>query len=112
MHFELNEEQRMFRDTVRRFAESELRPRTRKIDELAEFPHDLLPIMAQLGLLGMVIPEEFGGMELDAVSTAIAIEEIGRCCGSTGLSLAAHTGLGCFPIARWGTDAQKERWLP
>jgi alkylation response protein AidB-like acyl-CoA dehydrogenase len=112
MHFELKDEQRMFRDTVRRFAESELRPRAREIDERAEFPHDLIPIMAQLGLFGMVIPEEFGGMELDAVSTAIAIEEIGRCCGSTGLSLAAHTGLGCFPIARWGTDAQKERWLP
>jgi alkylation response protein AidB-like acyl-CoA dehydrogenase len=112
VHFELTAEQRMWRDAVRRFAEAELRPRAREIDELAEFPRDLLPKMAQLGLLGMAIPEELGGIELDALSTAVAIEEIGRCCGSTGLSLAAHTGLGCFPIARWGTGAQKERWLP
>jgi alkylation response protein AidB-like acyl-CoA dehydrogenase len=112
MHFELNEEQRMFRDTVRRFAETELLPRAREIDEQAEFPRDLLPKMAQLGLLGMAIPEQFGGMELDALSTAVAIEEIGRCCGSTALSVAAHTGLGCFPIVRWGTLAQKQRWLP
>jgi butyryl-CoA dehydrogenase len=112
MHFELSEEQRMFRDTVRRFAETELLPRAREIDESAEFPRDLLPKMAQLGLLGMAVPEEFGGMELDALSATMAIEEIGRCCGSTGLSLAAHMGLGCFPIARWGTTAQKERWLP
>jgi butyryl-CoA dehydrogenase len=112
MHFHLSEEQRMFRDTVRRFAEAELQPRAREIDELAEFPRDLLPKMAQLGLLGMAIPDQFGGMELDALSTTMAIEEIGRCCGGTGLSLAAHTGLGCFPIARWGTPAQKERWLP
>jgi alkylation response protein AidB-like acyl-CoA dehydrogenase len=112
MHFELNEEQRMFRDIVRRFAETELRPRAREIDELAQFPSDLLPKMAQLGLLSMAIPEQFGGMELDALSTAVAIEEISRCCGSTGLSLAAHTGLGCFPIARWGSRSQKEQWLP
>jgi alkylation response protein AidB-like acyl-CoA dehydrogenase len=112
MHFELNEEQRMFRDTVRRFAETELLPRAREIDEQAEFPRDLLPKMAQLGLLGMAIPEQFGGMELDALSTAVAIEEIGRCCGSTALSVAAHTGLGCFPVVRWGTLAQKQRWLP
>jgi butyryl-CoA dehydrogenase len=112
MHFELNDEQRMFRDTVRRFAESELRPRAREIDERAAFPSDLLPTMAQLGLLSMAIPEEYGGMELDALSTAIAIEEVGRCCGSTGLSLAAHTGLGCFPIVRWGSLEQKRCWLP
>jgi alkylation response protein AidB-like acyl-CoA dehydrogenase len=112
MHFELSEEQRMFRDTVRRFAETELRPRAGEIDERAQFPRELVPKMAQLGLLGMAVPEQFGGMELDALSTAVAIEEIGRCCGSTGLSLAAHTGLGCFPIARWGTPVQKARWLP
>jgi alkylation response protein AidB-like acyl-CoA dehydrogenase len=112
MDFMLNEDQRMFRETVRRFAQNELAPRAREIDEEAQFPHDLIPKMARLGLLGMAVPEEFGGMELDSVSTAIAIEEVGRSCGSTGLSLAAHTGLGCFPIARWGTSAQKERWLP
>ena len=66
MHPNLNEEQRMFRDTIRRFGKAELRPRARAIDERAEFPRDLLPMMAQIGLLSMAIPEEFGGMALDA----------------------------------------------
>ena len=112
MHFQPTEEQRMFRQAVRNFAAKELRPRAREIDELATFPVELLPKMAGLGLLGMAIPDEYDGTEADAVSTSIAIEEIGRVCGSTGLSLAAHTGLGCFPITRWGTSTQKERWLP
>ncbi len=112
MDFGLTEEQRMLRQAVRRFAEAELRPRAPEIDEGAAFPMDLVPKMAAIGLMGMAIPEEFGGAGFDAVSMAVAIEEIGRVCGSTGLSLAAHNGLGCFPIARWGSQAQKERWLP
>jgi len=112
MHFELTEEQRMFRQAVRRFAEKELEPRAREIDETATFPAELLPKMADIGLLGMAIPDEHDGADVDAISAAIAIEEIGRVCGSTGLSLAAHNGLGCFPIARWGSEEQKERWLP
>ncbi len=112
MGFELTEEQRMLRQAVRRFAETELRPRAPQIDQGAAFPIDLIPKMATIGLTGMAVPEEFGGAGFDAVSMAVAIEEIGRVCGSTGLSLAAHNGLGCFPIARWGSQAQKERWLP
>jgi butyryl-CoA dehydrogenase len=112
MDFELTEEQRMLRQAVRRFAETELRPRAPEIDEGAAFPTDLIPKMAAIGLMGMAVPDEFGGADFDAVSVAVAIEEIGRVCGSTGLSLAAHNGLGCFPIARWGSQAQKERWLP
>jgi alkylation response protein AidB-like acyl-CoA dehydrogenase len=112
MDFELTEEQRMLRQAVRRFAESELRPRAPEIDEGAAFPVDLIPQMSAIGLMAMAVPEEFGGAGFDAVSMAVALEEIGRVCGSTGLSLAAHNGLGCFPIARWGSQAQKERWLP
>lgn len=112
MQFQLSEDQVMFRQAVRRFAENELKPRAREIDEQASFPVDLLPKMAGIGLLGMAVPEEYGGAGVDSLSMAIAIEEIGRVCGSTGLSLAAHNGLGCFPIAEWGTDEQKTRWLP
>ncbi len=112
MDFELSEEHRMFRQAVRALAEKELKPRARAIDESATFPTELLPTMANMGLLSLAIPDQFGGAEMDALSIAIAIEEIGRVCGGTGLSLAAHTGLGCFPITRWGTPAQKERWLP
>jgi alkylation response protein AidB-like acyl-CoA dehydrogenase len=68
--------------------------------------------MPGLGLTGMVVPEEFGGAAMDSISIAIAIEEIGRVCGSTGLSIAAHNGLGCGPIVNWGTREQQERYLP
>ena len=112
MEFELTGEQQMLRQIVRNFAEKELGPRAADIDRLASFPVDLLPQMSQIGLLGMAIPEEYSGNQLDTVSIAVALEEIGRVCGSTGLSIAAHTGLGCFPINRWGSRQQKERWLP
>jgi alkylation response protein AidB-like acyl-CoA dehydrogenase len=112
MRFNLDEEQRLFRNVVRNFVENELKSRTREIDESATFPSELLPTMANIGLLSMAIPEEYGGVQADAISTAIAIEEIGRVCGSTGLSIAAHTGLGCFPIVRWGSQEQKSQWLP
>jgi alkylation response protein AidB-like acyl-CoA dehydrogenase len=112
MYFQLNEEQLMFRQAVRGFSEKELKPLAREIDEAASFPTGLLPKMAAIGLLGMAVPEEYEGSAVDSVSMAIAIEEIGRVCGSTGLSIAAHTGLGCFPINRWGTQPQKARWLP
>ncbi len=112
MGFQLSEEQQMFRSAVRALAEKELKPRAREIDESAEFPVDLIPKMAEMGLLSMAIPEECDGADVGAISIAIAIEEIGRVCGSTGLSVAAHTSLGCFPLARWGTPEQKGRWLP
>ena len=112
MDFRLTDEQVMVRQMTRTFAERELAPRASDIDHLAEFPRELLPTMAGIGLLGMVIPDEFGGTELDTVSVATALEEIGRVCGSTGLSVAAHTSLGSYPLVRWGTQEQKQRWLP
>src|SRR5258708_38300719 len=68
--------------------------------------------MPNLGLTGLQVPEEYGGAGLDGVSAAIALEEVGRACGSTGLSLAAPNGLCCGPIVKWGTDAQKHKYLP
>jgi alkylation response protein AidB-like acyl-CoA dehydrogenase len=112
MHFELTEEQRLFQRTVRDFAEAELKPRARHTDEKAEFNWDAVKKMGPLGLLGLTVPEDYGGAGMDAVSAAIAIEEIGRGCGSTGLAIAAHNGLACAPLVLFGSEEQKRKWLP
>jgi len=112
MDFRLTEEQEMLQEMVRDFAEKELRPRAQETDEHAQMSPEVIRKMAELGLMGMAIPEEYGGMPMDKVSVAIAIEEIGRGCGGTGLAFEAHSCLGCVPIVRWGTPEQKERFLP
>ena len=112
MDFLLTEEQRMFRDMVHEFAEKELVPRARHTDEAAEFNAEAVKKMGPLGLLGLNVPEEYGGAGVDPISAALAIEQIGWGCGSTGLAIAAHNGLGCAPIALFGSEAQKEKWLP
>ncbi len=112
MDFQLTQEQQMFRDIVHEFAEKELAPRARHTDEASEFNAEAVKKMGPLGLLGLSVPEEYGGAGVDAVSSAIAIEEIGWGCGSTGLAIAAHNGLGCAPIAMFGTEEQKRKWLP
>ena len=112
MDFELNAEQTMYRRAVRDFCEGELKPYAAEVDQTGELHWDAIRKMPQLGLTGLQVAEEYGGAALDAISTAIAIEEVGRACGSTGLSLAAHNGLACFPLMRWGTAAQKEHYLP
>lgn len=112
MEFELNEEQRMYRDAVRNFARKELAPYAAEIDENRELRWEAIKKMPELGLTGLQVPEAYGGAGLDGISAAIAIEEIGYACGSTGLSLAAHNGLCCFPLTRWGTEEQKQKYLP
>jgi alkylation response protein AidB-like acyl-CoA dehydrogenase len=112
MDFELTDEQQLFRRTVRDFAENELKPRARHVDEHAEFNAAAVKKMGPLGLLGLNVPEEYGGAGVDPLSAAIAIEEIGRGCGSTGLAIAAHNGLACAPIALFGSEEQKRKWLP
>lgn len=112
MEFELSEEQRMWRLAIHDFCEQEVSPRARHVDESAEFNWQAVHKMGPLGLLGLNIPEEFGGPGVDAISAAIAIEELGRACGSTALAIAAHNSLGCGPLVLFGTQAQKQRWLP
>jgi len=112
MDFELTEEQRMYQRALRDFCEAELKPYAAEVDESGELRWEAINKMPQLGLTGLQVPEEYGGAGLDTISLAIAMEELGRACGSTALSLAAHNGLCCGPIVRWGTDAQKERYLP
>jgi alkylation response protein AidB-like acyl-CoA dehydrogenase len=110
--FQLTDEQQMFRDMVHDFAEKELKPRARHTDEAAEFNAEAVKKMGPLGLLGLNAPEEYGGAGIDPLSAALAIEQIGWGCGSTGLAVAAHNGLGCAPIALFGSEELKRKWLP
>jgi butyryl-CoA dehydrogenase len=112
MDFQLNEEQHMVRHMVRDFAKKELEPRAAETDETGHLPMEAIKKMAPLGLLGLPVPEAYDGPNMDSISAAIVIEEIGRACGSTGLSVAAHNGLGLWPIVAFGTEAQKRTWIP
>jgi butyryl-CoA dehydrogenase len=112
MDFELTDEQRMFRATVRDFASQELAPYAAEVDDKQELRWEAIARMPALGLTGLQVPEKYGGADMDSITAAIALEEIARACGSTGLAVAAHNGLCCTPLVRWGTDAQKETYLP
>lgn len=111
MNFELSEEQQMIRDMVRNFAEKEVAPKAEVVDRTGEFPLDTFKKMGELGLLGIPFPEKYGGSGGDTISYAIAVEEIGRACGSTGLSYAAAVSLGASPIYYFGTEEQKQKFL-
>ena len=111
MDFELNDEQQFIQQTMRDFAQNEIAPRAKHIDETGEFPHDIFKKMAGLGLMGLPFPEQYGGADADTVSVALAIEEIARACGSTALAYAAHIGLGSMPIYLYGTEEQKQQYL-
>ncbi len=112
MDLNLNEDQKMVQSMAREFATKELEPKAAEIDASGEFPRDSVKKMAELGLLSMVVPEKYGGTEFNFVSLAIAIEEISRGCGSTGVITAVHNSLACWPIVNWGSDALKEKYLP
>src|SRR5688572_26759706 len=112
MDFGLTDEQRMYRAAVRDFVEKELKPFAAEIDEKRELRWEAIAKMPALGLTGLQVPEEYGGAGLDSISAAMAIEEIARGCGSTALAVAAHNGLCCTPIVRWGSAEQKQKYLP
>ena len=112
MNFELSEEQKMIRDTVRDFAEREIKPVAQELDEKAEFSYDLTQKMGELGLFGMTLPQKYGGQELDTLSYIIAVEEVARVDGSQAATLAAHNSLGIGPLAEYGTEEQKMKYLP
>jgi alkylation response protein AidB-like acyl-CoA dehydrogenase len=112
MDFQLNEEQEMFRGLVHDFVAREVKPKAKETDESGEFNWPAVRKMGPMGLLGLEVPEEYGGAGVDAVSAAIAIEELGWGCGSTALAIAAHNSLALGPIVRYGTEEQKKKWLP
>jgi alkylation response protein AidB-like acyl-CoA dehydrogenase len=112
MDFNLTEEQQMWQSVVHDFCAKEIKPKAGEFDEQAVLHREAFEKMAPLGLLGLVIPESFGGAGVDAISVAIAIEQLGWADGGTALSVAAHNGLGCAPIVMFGNEDQKKRWLP
>jgi len=112
MNFDLTEEQVMIRETVRDFAEREIKPVAKELDEKAEFSYDLTRKMGELGLFGMYLPEKYGGQGLDTLSYIIAVEEIARIDGSQAATLAAHNSLGIGPLSKYGTEEQKMKYLP
>jgi alkylation response protein AidB-like acyl-CoA dehydrogenase len=111
MDFDLSPEHLMIREAVRDFARNEIAPRARHVDESGEFPAETFQKMGRLGLMGIPFDEAYGGAGGDGLSTAIAIEEVARACGSTALAYAAHIGLGSAPIAMFGSEDQKLRFL-
>ncbi len=108
----LTEEQRMIRDMAREFAQAELAPHAGRWDEEGWIPDAVVAKLGELGLLGMVVPEEWGGTFSDYVAYALAIEEIAAGCASTATLMSVHNSVGCGPILNWGSDAQKKAWLP
>jgi alkylation response protein AidB-like acyl-CoA dehydrogenase len=112
MDVRLAEEQEILRRSVREFAEAEIRPHVMEWDEAQRFPMDLLPRLADLGLMGIQFPEDCGGAGMSAVDYCICIEELARVCPAIALSVAAHNGLCSAHIAMFGTDAQKAEFLP
>ncbi len=109
--FDLTEEQQAVREMVRDFAESEIRPIAMEIDETHEFPAENVKKMAELGLLGMFVPEQYGGAGMDYVSYVIAVEEISRACASHGVICSVNNSLVCYPILTYGNEAQKQKYL-
>jgi alkylation response protein AidB-like acyl-CoA dehydrogenase len=112
MDFNLSEEHQMIRETVRNFAEREIKPVAQELDEKAEFSVELTRKMGELGLFGIYLPQKYGGQEMDYISYIIAVEELARIDGSQAATLAAHNSLGVGPLYYYGTEEQKMKYLP
>src|SRR5437764_5512214 len=112
MNFELDSETQLLRRTVRDFAEGEIAPVAEHLDRTKAFPYELVAKMGELGLMGIPFPEEYGGGGADTLAYALAVEELTRIDSSVAITMAAHTSLGTMPIYLWGTDEQKDDWLP
>jgi len=112
MQLELNEQQKMIKNMVKEFAEKEVAPIAAELDKKEEYPTKTLEKMAKLGLLGIIIPQEYGGAGLDTISYATVVEEISRKCASTGVITSVHNSLAAWPIMKYGTDLQKKKYLP
>jgi alkylation response protein AidB-like acyl-CoA dehydrogenase len=112
LNFDLDQEHELVRSTVRAFAEERVAPVAEELDRESRFPYDLVAELAELGLMGMTIPEAYGGAGADTVSYAIAVEELTRVDSSVAITVAAHHSLGTLPIFYFGNEVQKQQWLP
>jgi butyryl-CoA dehydrogenase len=111
MDFELTEEQRLIRDTARDFAARKIAPKAAELDETGRWPSEIVSEMAELGLLGMAVPEQYGGAGMDALSYALAMEEVSAACASCGVIMSVNNSLFCEPVHKFGTEEQKKRVL-
>ncbi|MBI5586203.1 MAG: acyl-CoA dehydrogenase family protein [Deltaproteobacteria bacterium] len=111
MNFDLTEEQQMVRDTARRFAETEIKPVAARLDANHEHPAEICRKLAELGFLGIAVPEEYGGGGMDYVSYVLALIEISKACASTGVIMSVNNSLYCFPVMAFGTHEQKLKYL-
>lgn len=112
MNFDYTDEQQMLRETARDFANEHIRPYASEWDITAEFPMDLIPLMVEMGFMGATLPEKYGGMGLDHISYAILTEEINAACSSVRTLMSVHNGLAASTILEWGTDEQRDYYLP
>ena len=112
MEFKWNDEQQLMQTMFREFVDKELRPIAAELDEQERFPFELIPKMGEIGLLGIPVAEEFGGVGMGTLEYVMAVEEISKACASTGATISAHTSLCCWPIEHFGTQEQKEKYLP
>src|SRR5580698_4228928 len=111
MDFDFTEEQRLIRDTARDFAAREVAPKAAELDKTGRWPAEILAKMAELGLLGVAIPQEHGGAGMDVLSYALAMEEVSAACASTGVIMSVNNSLFCDPVYKFGTDDQRKRVL-
>ena len=111
MNLELTEEQQMVRNSIREFAQNEIAPLAREYDEAEKFPRKQLDGLGELGILGMIIPEKYGGAGFDSVSYALALEEISKADASVAVIVSVTNSVCCYPILSWGTEAQKQKYL-
>jgi alkylation response protein AidB-like acyl-CoA dehydrogenase len=112
MDFELTDEQRLLRETVRQFAREEVRPVAEELDRDKRFPYEIVARLGDLGLMGIPFPSDYGGGGADTLAYVLAVEELARVDSSVAITMAAHTSLGTMPIYLWGTEDQKSEWLP
>src|SRR3954463_16672128 len=112
MNFDLTDEQKNIQRLARDFAQQEVKPVAEELDRTKSFPYEIVAKMAELGLMGIPFPEEYGGGGADTLSYALAVEELARVDSSVCITMAAHTSLGTMPIYLWGDEEQKAEWLP
>ena len=112
MNFNLNKTQELFRQMIREFAEKEVKPLAAEIDEQERFPQETVEKMAKLGIFGIPVPKQYGGAGGDNLMYSIAVEELSRCCATTGVVVSAHTSLCMSPILQFGTEEQKMKYVP
>lgn len=108
---ETDESKQLLAEQIRGFAQKQIAPLAKHNDETGEFPAGIVKQLGEMGLMGMMVPEEFGGSGMDAVSYAMAMEEVSAACASTGVIMSVNNSLSCGPILAWGTDEQKKKWL-